>query len=165
MKKIVVCIVGIIISVSMILIATFGAFYFVHGYDMENVLKENDLVWVYKTKNVGRGDVVAFYYNNKILVRRIIAQDGDKVDMDQKGHMIVNGKVLKEDYLKQLSDYKHRDIVYPYIVSKHTYFVLGDNRKESVDSRMKDLGTIKKKDIIGKVIFRIWPLNRLGGIA
>lgn len=165
MKRLIVIVVGIIISVSIILIATFGTFYFVYGNDMENVLKENDLVWVHKTKNVGRGDVVAFYYNNKILVRRIIALNGDKVDMDQKGHMFVNDKMVKEDYLKKASDYKHRDIVYPYTVSKHSYFVLGDNRSLSVDSRMKDLGTIKKKDIIGKVVLRLWPLNRLGGVA
>lgn len=164
MKRIVGYGIGIVVCIVMMVVGTFGSFYFMHGKAMENGLKDNDLVYVHKTKDVHQGDVIAFYYNNKILVRRIVASGNDVVTITSKGTVYINNKLLKEDYVKDRYD-DHHDIVYPYKVSEDCYFVLGDQRSASVDSRRKHFGVVKKKDIIGVVKMRVWPIQRLGGVS
>lgn len=163
MKKIVVYSIGVLVCVALMAIGTFGSFYFMHGKAMASGLEENDLVYVHRTKDVHQGDVIAFYYNNKIIVRRIIASSNDLVTINNQGQVYVNNKLLKEYYVKDRKG--HHDIVYPYKVSEECYFVLGDQRSKSVDSRIKGFGVVKKKDIIGVVKFRVGPLHRLGGVA
>ena len=144
-RKTIVSIVIVALAVIMILVATFVPFYHV----------------VMKSKSIQKGDIVAFYYNNKILVRRIIATGGEKVSIDQSGNVSVNGQKIKEDYTSDQGDLTNRDIIYPYTVPDDQYFVLGDHRSRSVDSRVSALGCIKKKDIIGKVVITLWPITHL----
>lgn len=160
-RKTIVSIVIVALAVIMILVATFVPFYHVEGDAMANTIKANDLVCVMKSKSIQKGDIVAFYYNNKILVRRVIATGGEKVSIDQSGNVSVNGQKIKEDYTSDQGDLTNRDIIYPYTVPDDQYFVLGDHRSRSVDSRVSALGCIKKKDIIGKVVITLWPITHL----
>lgn len=127
---------------------------------MSPTLKNNDYVGIKKTKSFKQGDLVAFEYNNKFLVRRVIALSNDEVNIDTNGYAFVNDKKLEEDYLTSRKDNPLRDEVFPYIVPNGKVFVLGDNRSQSIDSRMRDLGCIDQKQIIGKVVMRGYPITR-----
>lgn len=160
-RKTINSIVIVALAVVMILAATFLPFYKVEGDAMMNTIKDSDLVCIQKTKTIKSGDIIAFYYNNKVLVRRVIATGGQKVSIDHTGTVSVNGKKLSESYTYNKGDLTNRDIIYPYTVPSEQYFVLGDHRSRSVDSRVKALGCVKKKNIIGKVVITVWPLNHL----
>ena len=160
-KKTIVSIIVVVFAVAMILVATFVPFYHVEGDAMANTMNNGDLVCVHKTKDIKKGDVIAFYYNNKVLVRRVIGVSNDKISIDQSGNVSVNGQKIKEDYTSDQGDLTNRDIIYPYTVPDDQYFVLGDHRSRSVDSRVSALGCIKKKDIIGKVVITLWPITHL----
>lgn len=127
---------------------------------MSPTLKNNDYVGIKKTKFFKQGDLIAFEYNNKLLVRRVIALSNDEVNIDINGYVFVNDKKLEEDYLTSRKDNPLRDEVFPYIVPNGKVFVLGDNRSQSIDSRMRDLGCIDQKQIIGKVVMRVYPITR-----
>lgn len=127
------------------------------GTSMEPTLDENDIVLVYKTKNLKPGDIVAFYYNNNAIVKRVIALEGDVVDMDQLGNVTVNGEALAEPYVTEKS-FGECNITFPYTVPESRIFVMGDHRSISIDSRNSAIGSITKGQIIGKVLFRFWPL-------
>ena len=116
-------------------------------------------MWVFK-KSFKKGDLIAFEYNNKLLVRRVIALSNDEVIIDTKGYVFVNDKKLEEDYLTSRKDNPLRDEVFPYTIPDGKVFVLGDNRTQSIDSRMRDLGCIDQKQIIGKVVMRVYPITR-----
>lgn len=161
-KKTIVSVIVVVFAVAMILVATFVPFYHVEGDAMANTMNNGDLVCVHKTKDIQKGDVIAFYYNNKVLVRRVIGVSNDKISIDQSGNVSVNGTKIKEDYTSDKGDLRNRDIVYPYTVDTDKYFVLGDHRSRSVDSRVKALGCVTSKQIIGKVILTIWPLPHFG---
>ena len=133
----------------------------IHGKSMEPNLKQGDIVVSVKKSNFKSGDVIAFYYNNNILVKRIIATPSQWVNIDEKGNVYVDDKLLIEPYIEEIS-YGESNIKFPYQVPEETYFVLGDDRKNSIDSRNSTIGTISKDEIIGKVIFRVWPINRFG---
>lgn len=127
---------------------------------MSPTLKNNDYVCIKKTKSFKQGDLIAFEYNNKLLVRRVIALSNDEVNIDTNDYVFVNDKKLEEDYLSSRKDNPLRDEVFPYIVPNGKVFVLGDNRTQSIDSRMRDLGCIDQKQIIGKVVMRVYPITR-----
>ena len=127
------------------------------GTSMEPTLDENDIVLVYKTKNLKPGDIVAFYYNNNAIVKRVIALEGDVVDMDQLGNVTVNGEALAEPYVTEKA-FGECNITFPYTVPESRIFVMGDHRSISIDSRNSAIGSITKGQIIGKVLFRFWPL-------
>lgn len=127
------------------------------GTSMEPTMDENDIVLVYKTKNLKPGDIVAFYYNNNAIVKRVIALEGDVVDMDQLGNVTVNGEALAEPYVTEKS-FGECNITFPYTVPESRIFVMGDHRSISIDSRNSAIGSITKGQIIGKVLFRFWPL-------
>ena len=127
---------------------------------MSPTLKNNDYVCIKKTKSFKQGDLIAFEYNNKLLVRRVIALSNDEVNIDTNDYVFVNDKKLEEDYLSSRKDNPLRDEVFPYIVPNGKVFVLGDNRRQSIDSRMRDLGCIDQKKIIGKVVMRVYPITR-----
>ena len=134
----------------------------VTGTSMEPVLESGQIVVALKNAEFRRGDVIAFYYNNKVLLKRVIGLPGDRVSIDLDGNVSVNGYVLDEPYLtdKSIGNY---DLDFPYQVPDGKYFVLGDHRESSQDSRLSAIGSIADEYIIGKIAFRVWPLKDFGG--
>jgi signal peptidase I len=135
----------------------------VQGDSMEPTLHSGEILLAVKKTGFRSGDVIAFYYDNKILLKRVIAEPGDQVDVGEDGTVTVNGTPLDEPYLQS----KSRgicDVQFPEQVPDGRIFVLGDNRKVSVDSRTAAIGCISEKAVAGKVILRIWPFGRLGAI-
>lgn len=135
----------------------------IFGASMTPTLQDGEIVFTVKTSELEKGDVVAFYYDNKILVKRVIAGPGDWVDIDEDGTVYVNSEVLDEPYLTEKA-LGETNIELPYQVPDEKYFVMGDHRATSVDSRNTAVGCVAQEKIVGKIIFRIWPLDRLGGI-
>ena len=131
----------------------------IYGSSMTPVLNDGELVVCLKTNNLEQGDLVAFYYNNKILVKRLIANSGEWVDMDQEGNVYVNNILLDEPYVdeKALGDV---DIEFPYQVPEGKYFFMGDHRSISIDSRNTTIGCISDEQIIGKLICKIYPFKK-----
>lgn len=135
-----------------------------YGSSMSPTLEEGEIVLSIKSRAFQRGDIVAFYYNNRVLVKRIIATGDDVVNIDNDGSVYVNGIMLDEPYISQKTR-GATDVEYPYTVPPNTYFVLGDHRETSMDSRSSIVGCISQEEIVGKIVFRIWPLNVFGRIA
>lgn len=128
------------------------------GNSMNPNYKNGDILISVKTKNLKSGDVVAFYHGNKILVKRIIATSGEWVNIDDKGDIKINDKELDEKY-EIVKAHGETDIKYPYQVPNESYFVLSDDRTNSIDSRLQEIGAVSSDDLIGKVIFRVWPIR------
>ena len=133
----------------------------IYGASMVPTLDEGDIVISVKGSDFEPGDLVAFYMGNKILVKRCIAGPGQWVDMDAGGNVYVDGKLLDEPYLteKALGDC---DIEFPYQVPDNRYFCMGDHRSTSVDSRSTTVGCVSDEQIVGKIVFRVWPLPDFG---
>ena len=131
------------------------------GNSMEPNLKEKDIVLLVKSRKVESGELVCFSYQNKLLIKRIVAKEGDVVNITDEGNVIVNGKFLEESYISQ-KDYGNPEIKFPHKVAKKSYFVLGDHREVSVDSRSYAIGDVNEDQIVGKIILRIWPFKRIG---
>lgn len=127
---------------------------------MKPLLNDGDIVLTIKKQSLNKGDIVAFYHGNKILIKRVIAVEGDIVNIDKDGKVYVNAEELKESYVKELIK-GESDIKYPVSVSGSSIFVLSDERDIMTDSRIESIGLIKKEDIIGKVIFRVWPIKQI----
>lgn len=127
---------------------------------MKPLVEDGDIVLTIKSSSFKTGDVVAFYYGNKILIKRVIGVQGDFVNIDKDGIVYVNGEELKEDYVKEFLK-GESDIKYPVQVSDNSIFVLSDERNVLTDSRSENIGTIKKENIIGKVIFKVWPIKKI----
>jgi len=151
----------IVISISSLLSTLLFPVLEIYGKSMNPTLIEKDIVLCIKKSNFKRGDIIAFYYNNKILIKRVIGVSSDWINIDKEGNVYVNDILLEESYIKEKS-YGESDIKYPYQVPDDSYFILGDERKTSIDSRNKQVGTIRKEDIIGKIIFKLWPIKRIG---
>ena len=135
----------------------------IYGSSMTPTLQDGEIIFTVKTSDLEQGDIVAFYYNNEILVKRVIASAGDWVDIDEDGTVYVNSKALDEPYLTEKA-LGETNIELPYQVPDGKIFVMGDHRATSVDSRNTAVGCVAQEQIVGKIIFRIWPLDRLGGI-
>jgi len=133
----------------------------VYGSSMAPTLKDGEIVFTVKTADPQPGSVIAFYYNNKILIKRVIAGSGDWVDIDDEGTVSVNGVPLDEPYLTGKAK-GECDREFPCQVPEGKWFVMGDHRATSVDSRSSAIGFVAQEQIIGRISFRIWPLNRLG---
>lgn len=133
----------------------------IYGNSMNDTLDEGDIVVAVKGGNFDTGDVIAFYYNNKLLVKRVIGREGDWVDIDESGNVYLNQNLLEEPYLESKA-YGETNITLPYQVPEARLFVLGDNRDVSIDSRNTTVGCITDEQIAGKIIFRVWPLDKIG---
>jgi len=133
------------------------------GSSMNPLLQMNEIVLAINNDNPAKNDVIAFYHQNKLHVKRVIATAGDSVSIDDYGIVSVNNSVLDEPYVSELS-LGICDIEIPFWVPAGAVFVLGDNRPVSMDSRSSAFGPINRDQIIGKVIFSIWPLPRFGGV-
>lgn len=140
----------------------------IYGDSMEPSLYAGDFVVSVKPMGISEvepGDVVAFYYNNKVLVKRAIAREGSWVDMDKEGYVYVDGVKLEEPWLQDsLHDPGQCDIEMPYQVPEGRIFVMGDNRDVSVDSRSKSVGCIPEELLVGKLTYRVWPLENAGPV-
>lgn len=135
----------------------------IYGTSMTPTLEAGDIVLSLKGSDFKTGDVIAFYYNNKILVKRVIAGPGDWVYIEDDGTVYVNGEELQEPYLQEKA-LGETDIEYPYQVPEDRWFVMGDHRSVSMDSRKKSIGPIAEEQIIGKLTMKLWPLTSIGGV-
>ncbi len=135
----------------------------IYGTSMTPTLEDGQIVITVKSTHFKQGDIVAFYQGNKLLVKRFIAGPADWVDIDIDGNVRVNGTVLDEPYISEKA-YGDTNIELPYQVPDNRYFLMGDNRDVSVDSRNTAVGCVSDEQIEGKVIFRIWPPNRFGPV-
>lgn len=133
----------------------------IYGESMTPTLEDGDIVVSVKSSDFEPGDVVAFYYNNKILVKRVIAQAGDWVNIDDEGTVYVNDVELDESYLEEKA-FGECDLTLPYQVPDGRIFVMGDHRSVSIDSRSSQVGCIAQEQIVGKLTFRVWPFNKIG---
>lgn len=137
--------------------------YQITGQSMEPNLKQGQIVVACRVKDLEAGDVAALYYENLILIRRIIGMPGDWIQIDEQGMVSVNGEPIDEYYLQE-TVMGSTDLTYPYLVPEDCYFVMGDNRSAAVDSRLSFMGCIEKGKFAGKIIARIWPLQEAGHV-
>lgn len=136
----------------------------IYGTSMAPALEEGQIVVSVKGKDFERGDLVAFYLGNKLLIKRCIAGPGEWVDIDTAGNFYIDGKLLEEPYLesKALGDC---DIELPYQVPEDRWFVAGDHRATSLDSRNSAVGCIAEEQLVGKIVYRVWPLSDFGSLS
>ena len=153
----------IVLAVAMLVVTLVMPVLEVSESSMEPLLNDGEIVLTLKTKNLKSGDIVAFYQGNKILIKRVIAGSGSFINIEQNGDVYIDGKLFDNDNVtnKMLGDTK---LEFPYQVQDGTYFVLSDERDNMIDSRNEDVGLVKKDNIIGKVIFRVWPIKKLGRV-
>ena len=133
----------------------------IYGHSMAPTLSEGEIVVTVKNSDFKPGDVVAFYYNNKILVKRVIGNPGDWIEVDEEGRVRVNQILLEEPYVQEYA-LGECDIEMPYQVPDGRIFVMGDNRATSVDSRSTTVGCISEEEIVGKIVFVVWPMEQFG---
>lgn len=136
----------------------------IYGSSMTPTLKEGEIVISLKgASRMEQGDIIAFYYNNKILVKRVICGPGSWIDIDKKGNVYVDGELLDEPYLTEKS-LGECNLELPYQIPEGRYFVMGDHRSTSVDSRSTSVGCVAEEQIVGKIVFCVWPLSDLGRV-
>lgn len=133
----------------------------IYGSSMTPSLDDGEIVLSVKTAEFEKKDIVAFYYNNKILVKRVIARAGEWVELDKDGNLYVNGEFIEEPYIQEKA-LGECDIQMPYQVPEGRIFVMGDHRAVSVDSRSSVVGCVAEEQVVGKLVFRVWPLQRFG---
>lgn len=153
----------VIAAVAILVTTLWFPFLQIYGTSMSPTLTDGELICCRKTSEFEPGDIVAFHYNNKILVKRVIGQPGDWIDIEDDGTVYVNQEPLSEPYLidKALGEC---NIDLPYQVPDNRVFVLGDHRSTSVDSRSAAIGCVPMDQVVGKIFVRIWPLNRIGTV-
>lgn len=151
----------VVAAVAVLITTLFLPILQISGDSMSPTLAHDEIVILLKTRDFDRGDLIGFYYQGKILLKRVIALPEDEVVIDTEGNVYVNQELLEEPYVteKSLGDC---DLEFPYHVPGTGYFVLGDRRSNSVDSRNSVVGAIERDEIIGKVFLRVWPFTRIG---
>lgn len=133
------------------------------GNSMSPTLRNGEIIFSVKTSEFERGDIIAFYYDNNVLVKRVIGCPGDWIDIAEDGTVYVNDEELVEPYINEKA-FGDCNIELPCQVPDGHIFVMGDHRATSLDSRNTDIGTIEKEKIVGKIIYRIWPLSEMSAI-
>ena len=133
----------------------------IYSSSMSPQLEGEDIVVCRSTQDIDRGDVVAFYYNNKILVKRCIGVGGDQIEIDEDGYVSVNGQSLEESYITDRTR-GECSITFPYQVPEGGIFVMSDLRSNSADSRNAAIGCVTDEQILGKLVFKVWPIRGLG---
>lgn len=154
----------VVVAAVAVLVATmFLPMLQVSGTSMEPTMVDGDIILLVKTDNFQTGDLCSFYWQNNLLLKRVIGVAGDYIVIDHDGTVYVNGEALDEPYVyeKSLGDC---DLDFPYQVPEGKVFVLGDHRRTSVDSRNSAIGCVEVDQIVGKVLLCIWPLNHLGTV-
>ena len=136
----------------------------ISGTSMEPTLKNGEIVILVKSSNLERGDLCGFSYSNKILIKRVIGLPGDVIVIDEEGTVYVNGYALQEPYISEKS-FGECDIEYPFTVPENEYFLLGDQRSTSIDSRSSVIGCVEKEQIVGKLFLRVWPLSEFSPLC
>lgn len=135
----------------------------VYGNSMTPTLQNGEIIFTVKVSEFEPGDIISFYYNNKILIKRVIARSGEWVNMDADGNVYVNETLLDEPYLDEKA-FGDCNIELPYQVPEGRVFVMGDHRSTSVDSRNSAVGCVAQEQIVGKILFRVWPLAKFGRV-
>lgn len=155
----------LIVTAAVVVLLAFLIFpvFRIYGTSMSPTVNEGEIVVSLKGSSFECGDIIVLSFNNKLLVKRVIANPGEWVDIDSAGNVYVNGKVLDEAYLKEKA-FGDCNISLPYQVPEGRYFVMGDNRSTSQDSRNSLVGCIAEEQIVGRAVFRLWPLSGLGKI-
>lgn len=150
----------VVAAISVLIATLFLPILQISGDSMSPTLDDSDIVVLFKNNSFNRGDIVGFYFQGKVLLKRVIAEPGDTVVIDSDGNVYVNSELLDETYIleKSLGDC---DLEFPYTVPEDCYFVMGDKRSNSVDSRNSTIGSIPKDQIIGKVFLRVWKINKI----
>ncbi len=136
----------------------------IYGNSMTPVLEEGEIAFSVKSSSFRSGDVIAFYYNNKLLVKRVIRGPGDWFNLQEDGTVYVNGIKLDEPYIEKLS-FGQCDLELPYQVPDEHYFVMGDQRESSVDSRLSQVGCVASEQIVGRIVFCVWPFDKIHKIG
>ncbi len=152
----------IIVAAVAVLIATLAfPVLQISGSSMEPTLNDEEIVVLLKTTNLKKGQLCCFSYQNKLLIKRVIGLPGDKVNIDENGNVYVNDELIDEPYVTEKA-LGECDVTFPCYVTDNHYFVLGDHRSTSIDSRSTVIGLVSEDYIVGKIFFRIWPFNTLG---
>ncbi len=136
----------------------------ISGSSMEPTLNDEEIVVLLKTTNMKKGDLCCFSYQNKLLIKRVVGIPGDKINIDENGNVYINDELVDEPYVtdKALGEC---DITFPCYVKENSYFVLGDHRSTSIDSRSSVIGLVSEEYIVGKIFFRIWPFEALSLVS
>lgn len=135
----------------------------IYGVSMTPTLSQGNIVVSIKGSQFEPGDIIAFYYNNKVLVKRVIGEPGDWINIGPDGTVYINNVELEEPYITEKA-FGECDITLPYQVPESRIFVIGDKRNVSIDSRSTTIGCIAQEQIVGKIVFRVWPLQEFGPI-
>ncbi len=133
----------------------------IQGTSMEPTLNDGEIVVLLKTSNLKRGQLCCLSYQNKLLIKRIIGVPGDRINIDQEGYVYVNDNLIDEPYVLDRA-LGECDVTFPVNVNDKHYFVLGDHRSTSIDSRSSVVGLVSDEQIVGKIFFRIWPFENWG---
>lgn len=151
----------VVAAVAVLITTLFLPILQISGDSMSPTLEHDEIVVLLKAREFKRGDLIGFYYQGKILIKRVIALPEEEVVIDADGNVYVNGEILEENYITE-KELGNCDLEFPYKVPAASYFVLGDRRNNSVDSRSTAIGSVSNDDIIGKVFVRVWPFSDFG---
>lgn len=154
----------IVVAAAAVLVATLWMpVLHIYGLSMSPTLNDGEIVVSVKSDELKKGELVAFYYGNKLLVKRCVAGPGEWVDIDKNGNVFVDGVLLEEPYLTEKA-LGECDLELPYQVPDGRWFLLGDSRAVSIDSRSTVVGCVAQEQIVGKIVFRVWPVNAFGSL-